>query len=109
MGEVAEAMLDGTLCSSCGDFIGLSDGYPQMCAACGGDADVFIPPAPRTYRCHDCGRPFKRDIDLGKHRSATGHGKKAKRVKRKKAMPKPVVRLVAKDRDFDVNDYGDPP
>lgn len=32
MGDVADMMLDGTLCEGCGDFIGDGDGYPQYCS-----------------------------------------------------------------------------
>lgn len=34
MGEIAEAMLDGTLCAGCGEFLGSDAGYPVMCAYC---------------------------------------------------------------------------
>lgn len=34
MGDVADMMLDGTLCSSCGQFLGAEDDYPQMCPEC---------------------------------------------------------------------------
>ena len=34
MGEIAESMLDGTLCQSCGEFIGDPVGYPRDCAGC---------------------------------------------------------------------------
>jgi hypothetical protein len=34
MGDIAESMLDGTLCCSCGDFIGLDSGYPEYCSEC---------------------------------------------------------------------------
>lgn len=34
MGEIADAMLDGTMCSCCGDYLGGDEGYPVMCAAC---------------------------------------------------------------------------
>lgn len=33
MGEIAEMMLDGTLCECCGTFIGDGDGYPRYCSA----------------------------------------------------------------------------
>jgi len=35
MGDIAEMMLDGTLCESCGEFIGEPVGYPQYCDSCG--------------------------------------------------------------------------
>ena len=38
MGEIADMMLDGTLCEGCGEYIGEGDGYPQYCSAsCAGD------------------------------------------------------------------------
>lgn len=37
MGEIAEMMLDGTLCSVCGVFVGADDGVPVTCDGCGED------------------------------------------------------------------------
>jgi hypothetical protein len=37
MGEIADMMLDGTLCQCCGDFLGRNLGYPATCASCGKD------------------------------------------------------------------------
>ena len=34
MGEVAEMMLDGTLCQQCGEYIGDAVGYPRTCVDC---------------------------------------------------------------------------
>ena len=35
MGEIADMMLDGTLCQSCGEYLGSSLGeFPQSCAGC---------------------------------------------------------------------------
>ena len=31
MGDIADAMLDGTLCATCGEFIGESSGIPGYC------------------------------------------------------------------------------
>lgn len=39
MGEVAEMMLDGTLCEQCGTFIGEPVGYPRLCEDCQCDDD----------------------------------------------------------------------
>lgn len=33
MGEIAEMMLDGTLCESCGCYIGQGGGFPGYCSA----------------------------------------------------------------------------
>jgi len=47
MGEIADAMLDGTLCSCCGTYLADEGvGYPVTCAGCGGE-DM---PPPRTAR-----------------------------------------------------------
>lgn len=37
MGDVADAMLDGTLCEGCGGFVGEPVGYPRRCDACSGE------------------------------------------------------------------------
>jgi len=35
MGEVAEMMLDGTLCEGCGVYLGIEDaGFPCLCESC---------------------------------------------------------------------------
>jgi hypothetical protein len=43
MGEIAEAMLDGTLCEACGTYIGEGDGFPGYCSSqCAADRGVSI-------------------------------------------------------------------
>jgi len=34
MGDMADLMLDGTMCSVCGVYLGSDADYPQMCADC---------------------------------------------------------------------------
>ena len=34
MGDIADAMLDGTLCTTCGVFIGEPVGCPKYCPGC---------------------------------------------------------------------------
>lgn len=34
MGDIADMMLDGTLCEQCGCYIGESVGYPRLCEDC---------------------------------------------------------------------------
>lgn len=35
MGEIADMMLDGTLCEGCGEYLGYEDGdYPRLCDSC---------------------------------------------------------------------------
>ena len=40
MGEIAEMMLDGTMCQSCGEFLGGDEGYPVSCPSCAEDEPV---------------------------------------------------------------------
>lgn len=37
MGEIADMMLDGTLCSGCGVYMGDDLGYPGYCSGCAPD------------------------------------------------------------------------
>lgn len=34
MGEIAEMLIDGTLCQECGTYLGGSEGYPRSCKCC---------------------------------------------------------------------------
>lgn len=36
--SIAEGMLDGTFCTSCGEFIGETLGFPTICAACNAES-----------------------------------------------------------------------
>ena len=44
MGDIADMMLDGTLCSTCGDFLSADPmGFPMQCASCnGGDEPEYV-------------------------------------------------------------------
>lgn len=43
MGEIAEMMLDGTLCEGCGEYLGgESLGFPMRCGGCGGDEPLSM-------------------------------------------------------------------
>jgi hypothetical protein len=39
MGEIADMMLDGTLCQVCGAYIGDAEGYPRTCIGCREDEE----------------------------------------------------------------------
>jgi hypothetical protein len=58
MGEAAEMMLDGTCCSSCGEYLGGNEGYPVQCASCRHD-DKYAPRVPRfnRYAIKDAPKP----------------------------------------------------
>jgi hypothetical protein len=43
MGEIAESMLDGTLCEACGEYIGSDSGYPNYCSeSCANDRGMTL-------------------------------------------------------------------
>lgn len=85
MGEVAEMMLDGTLCEGCGEYMG-SDGFgiPRYCSAqCARDRgagwheedDRPRPKGPtrKTHQCKACRRYFRGEQGLRDHQRTTGH------------------------------------
>lgn len=86
MGEIAEAMLDGTLCAGCGVFLGIGDdnfepdGIPgycsEQCARDHGAGYLFDEPAPRrrmkpkkskTHQCPKCSRLCRGEEGLRMH------------------------------------------
>lgn len=91
MGEIAEMMLDGTLCEGCGVYIeGDAEGIPRYCSdKCARDrgADWWFEQKagwptkkqrlhqkrPRPFKCGVCGRAFKSQYDLNHHNRDTGH------------------------------------
>ena len=69
MGEIADAMLDGSLCEGCGAYIGCDVGYPQYCSPeCAGDLVAYTPPPERPYSCNVCDRRFGSDEAQAQHR-----------------------------------------
>ncbi len=92
MGEIAEMMLDGTLCAGCGEYLGESTDLPTYCADCAKDMkqdgrmvkgtgvghgfyDLGKRPDPLKpkVKCKICGRRVK-DIGLANHMK-DAHGK----------------------------------
>ncbi len=56
MGDIADMMLDGTLCEGCGVYLpGESNGVPRRCRSC--KADRPLPDA--KVACKTCGRRVK--------------------------------------------------
>lgn len=72
MGEIADAMLDGTLCAGCGDHLGRDDGFPIYCAEC---KPHFPDAAPEV----DPSGSFSCQIDGCKQRFRTKAAKKSHR------------------------------
>lgn len=66
MGDVADMMLDGTLCEGCGVYLGEAVGYPRRCRKCQKDQRVdALRTATHTHhreqktQCPTCGRRVK--------------------------------------------------
>jgi hypothetical protein len=73
MGEIADMMLDGTLCQSCGEYLDQEPcGYPVSCGGCAGfnDAEVVVHvelDMQKPAQCPDCTKRFKNGSALGMH------------------------------------------
>ena len=73
MGEVAEMMLDGTLCEGCGEFIGDGPGHPRYCSPeCEGQRGEERLPSnekskSKTIQCTDCKKWFASRAALDQH------------------------------------------
>lgn len=59
MGEIAEMMLEGCLCQSCGEYLGDGDGYPVTCDSCQRPEVGAAAPAGKPVQCAHCTRRFK--------------------------------------------------
>lgn len=66
MGEIADMMLDGTMCQGCGVWLhdgADGPGYPGYCRSCARDAHRsdgrITPQAPGKVACPTCGRKVK--------------------------------------------------
>jgi hypothetical protein len=84
MGEIAEMMLDGTLCEGCGEFLDRgSPGFAQYCGGCRPAASQahgslryqqnVEARARKTEACPECGKRFRKAIAVEDHRRAV-HG-----------------------------------
>ena len=77
MGEIANMMLDGTLCVQCGGYIedGEPDGIPRHCSAeCRRDAGIDRPrskPRQRNVPCPICAKPFGSEYAQRQHQRDT--------------------------------------
>lgn len=75
MGEIAEMMLDGTMCQGCGEFLCDGEdgqGFPGYCESCQRQADEEsgqIPSGQKPFQC-SCSRRFKDQAAMAQHRVA---------------------------------------
>jgi len=93
MGEIADMMLDGTLCAGCGAFLGEDTGFPCYCVGCAGEMrrtnkvkgtgagrgymDLGKRPAPpiAKVRCPVCAKKVKHNGLADHQRDAHGVAK----------------------------------
>ena len=69
MGEVAEMMLDGTLCQFCGVYLdGGADGYPRSCGC--ENEPTYSPPVSTKIPCPICGKKCKNANGVKAHMRA---------------------------------------
>lgn len=70
MGDIAEMMLDGTLCEGCGEYLGEGDGYPQYCAGCAEPQPRAAPSKRRSriHQCPECKKMCRGKAGLAHHR-----------------------------------------
>lgn len=69
MGEIAEMMLDGTLCAGCGVYIGADNGYPEYCEDCLEEInDKAKQIVNKKYTCEFCKKSFKTEQGLNDHK-----------------------------------------
>jgi len=55
MGEIADMMLDGTLCECCGMFIGKNYGYPGYCSKeCARDRGAYVEQSNKSGIANKC-------------------------------------------------------
>lgn len=74
MGEIAEMMLDGTLCAGCGEFLSETPaGYPVYCDGCKEPERAVAKTA--KVKCPECGRMVK-EAGLHDHKRDK-HGQKS--------------------------------
>lgn len=67
MGEIADAMLDVTLCGSCGMYIGFDQGFPGYCPGCEPECMKEAVDGPHRLACPHCGKRCKTDQGLREH------------------------------------------
>lgn len=94
MGEIAEQMLDGTLCACCGDYLGFESGVPILCYTCAQEqelppivrrpntkvkvknlmAEELRKPLTAKFNCPYCPNKLKPAIDSLTHHLIARHG-----------------------------------
>lgn len=70
MGDYADMIIDGTMCESCGEFIGPGDGFPRQCRGCCADQrrnqKPMVTPSGKI-QCPHCNRKLRNEQGLHDH------------------------------------------
>ena len=68
MGEIAEMMLDGTLCEGCGEYLGETVGFPMYCPSCAKTPVVELRKSKaKKVACRVCGKLVKKGQGVKDH------------------------------------------
>ena len=72
MGEIADMMLEGTMCQECGEFIDDGEegpGYPRLCAGCAGrqKPQSRATASRKQFECLECHKRFRKEVGLRDH------------------------------------------
>lgn len=78
MGDIADMMLDGTMCAGCGEWLHDGedgDGFPGYCEACQPDftstrRERAHKPRAKNVPCPHCNKSFSSAYALGMHAAA---------------------------------------
>ena len=60
MGDIADMMLDGTLCEGCGEYLGDGNGYVRYCLSCTEDMPKPQQKTKNKIACPHCGKWVKK-------------------------------------------------
>ena len=93
MGDIADMMLDGTLCEGCGVYVDdETTGYPRRCAACRVALREHGAFPKNPHRCPVCGKALKNWHGVLAHGEAV-HAKNAEHIARIRAEIGPLAAL----------------
>jgi len=67
MGDVADMMLDGTLCQGCGEYLGDGEGCPMFCESCSKDDEEYKKEKTKKETCSICNKKCKGQEGLNAH------------------------------------------
>lgn len=67
MGDIADMMIDGMMCETCGEYLGEGEGYPTQCASC---KEENQEETKEKIKCSICNKKCKGEEGLNAHNKA---------------------------------------